>query len=132
MFIGDCADWKGELHGKPVEIENLYKDRAHAGSAHRARASDIFEKLATRASGKLGGDVIRLEGCPVSVAEQVLALVTIGRLKNPYYDPKNMVTFGARVLRLEGARRAQSLAAQALPAERHVRASAVRLHRSSA
>ena len=32
--------------------------------------------------------MIRLEGCPVSVAEQVLALVTIGKLKNPFLDPK--------------------------------------------
>ena len=31
--------------------------------------------------------MIRLEGCPVSVAEQVLALVTIGKLKNPFLDP---------------------------------------------
>jgi hypothetical protein len=38
--------------------------------------------------------VIRLEGCPVSVAEQVLALVTIGKLHNPFYDRNNMASFG--------------------------------------
>ncbi len=92
VFIGDCANWKGELHGRPIEIPNLYKQRS-TQDPHTARSEDIFKKLAT-AKSKLTGDVIRLEGCPVSVAEQVLALVTIGHLKNPYYDAKNMVTFG--------------------------------------
>jgi hypothetical protein len=92
VFIGDCASWKGELHGKPVEIPNIYKER-DTKDPHVARGEDVFAKLAS-AKSKLKGDVIRLEGCPVSVAEQVLALVTIGGLKNPYYDPRNMVTFG--------------------------------------
>ena len=91
IFIGDCASWKGELHGKPVAIENVYKDRS-TQDPHQAKSEDIFVKLAS-ARARLQGDVIRLEGCPVSVAEQVLALVTIGGLKNPYYDPRNMLTF---------------------------------------
>ena len=53
----------------------------------------MFQKLA-EAKSKLKGDVIRLEGCPVSVSEQVLALVSIGHLKNPFLDPRNMMTFG--------------------------------------
>jgi uncharacterized protein (DUF362 family) len=91
VFIGDCADWKGELHGKHVEIQNIYKER-DTKDPHHAKGEDVFKKLAT-ARSKLHGDVIRLEGCPVSVAEQVLALVQIGGLKNPYYDRKNMMTF---------------------------------------
>src|SRR5262249_29854532 len=62
VFIGDCATWKGELHGKPVEIENLYKDRSSL-DPHTARMKDVFAKLATT-QAKLGNrDVIRLEGC---------------------------------------------------------------------
>lgn len=93
VFIGDCAEWQGELHGKPVAIENLYKDRSHL-DPHTAKMDDIFKKLGSAQSKFLRGDVIRLEGCPVSVAEQVLALVNIGGLKNPYFDANNMVTFG--------------------------------------
>jgi hypothetical protein len=96
VFIGDCADWKGTLHGKPIAIESLYKDRATL-DPHTAAAQDIFAKLAT-AKSKLSGDVIRLEGCPVSVAEQVLALVSLSDVKNPYYDRQNMVTFGRAYL----------------------------------
>jgi len=96
IFIGDCATWKGELGGKLVEIKNIYKDRSTL-DPHTIKSQDIFAKLAT-AKGKLRGDVIRLEGCPVSVAEQVLALVSVGGLKNPYYDRENMMTFGRAYL----------------------------------
>ena len=36
---------------------------------------------------------MRLEGCPVSVAEQVLALVSLGGVKNPYLDPAEAMRF---------------------------------------
>ena len=54
-------------------------------------------KLAS-AKGKLKDPVVRLEGCPVSVAEQVLALVGMSDVKNPYYDASNMLTFGRAYL----------------------------------
>jgi uncharacterized protein (DUF362 family) len=96
VFIGDCADWKGTLHGKPIAIESLYKDRS-THDPHTASAQDIFAKLAT-AKLKLGGDVVRLEGCPVSVAEQVLALVSLSDVKNPYLDRQNVLSFGRAYL----------------------------------
>jgi hypothetical protein len=99
IFIGDCSDWKGTLHGKPVELKSIYKNRSSL-DPHTARSQDIFAKLAA-AKSKLRGDVVRLEGCPVSVAEQVLALVGVAEangLKNPYYDRSNMVTFGRAYL----------------------------------
>jgi len=96
VFIGDCAAWKGMIHGKPVAIENLYRDRSTL-DPHTIEGQDVFAKLAA-ARKKLAGDVVRLEGCPVSVAEQVLALVNLGGLKNPYYDRENMLTFGRAYL----------------------------------
>lgn len=91
VFIGDCAEWKGQLHGKPVEIANVYKDRSEM-DPHAATQEDIFVKLG-KAGAKVRGDVIRLEGCPVSVSEQVLALVSIGKLNNPFLDPSQAATF---------------------------------------
>jgi uncharacterized protein (DUF362 family) len=91
VFIGDCANWKGQLNGKPIAIENLYKDRS-TNDPHAAEMEDIFVKLA-KAGSKLKGDVIRLEGCPVSVSEQVLALVGIGKLDNPFLDPSQAAVF---------------------------------------
>jgi len=95
IFIGDCAQWKGTLAGKPIEIRSLYKDRSHL-DPHTARHADIFKKMATttsRLASARGEPHLRLEGCPVSVAEQVLALVAVGGLKNPYFDPKNVGQF---------------------------------------
>lgn len=92
IFIGDCAEWRGELAGKLVAIENIYKPRTTL-DPHTAKSQDIFAKLAG-AKSKLRGDVVRLEGCPVSVAEQVLALVGASDVKNPYLDPSNVLTFG--------------------------------------
>jgi uncharacterized protein (DUF362 family) len=91
VFIGDCADWQGDLHGKPIDIKNLYKDRSTM-DPHSASQEDIFVKL-SKAGAKMRGDVIRLEGCPVSVSEQVLALVAIGKLNNPFLDPSQASTF---------------------------------------
>jgi uncharacterized protein (DUF362 family) len=91
VFIGDCAEWKGELHGKPVEIKNVYKDRATM-DPHSASSEDIFVKLG-KAGAKVRGDVIRMEGCPVSVAEQVLALAAIGKTNNPFLDPSQATIF---------------------------------------
>ena len=34
-----------------------------------------------------------MEGCPVSVAEQVLLLVKLGKLKNPYFDMEQATPF---------------------------------------
>src|SRR5689334_1667543 len=98
VFIGDCAEWKGTIHDKPVAIENLYKSRDQM-DPHKARGVDIFAKLgSTRKKVAEQGDVIRLEGCPVSVAEQVLTLVSIAGVKNPYLDPSQIVGFGRAYL----------------------------------
>jgi uncharacterized protein (DUF362 family) len=92
VFIGDCAEWKGTIGENLVQIKNVYKDRATL-DPHHAKHEDIFKKLATTRF-KIGREqVIRLEGCPVSVAEQVLALVEIAGLKNPYLDPTQAVKF---------------------------------------
>ena len=37
--------------------------------------------------------MLRFEGCPVSVAEHVLFLATLGGVKNPYTDPGKNLTF---------------------------------------
>jgi uncharacterized protein (DUF362 family) len=95
IFIGDCAEWKGQLQGKPVQIRSQYKDRSTL-DPHHARHDDIFKKLAVttaKAAWNRNASHLRLGGCPVSVAEQVLALVAVGGLKNPYLDPRQSSKF---------------------------------------
>ena len=88
VFIGDCAEHHGNIAGQLVQISSRYVDRAQQ-SPLSAESSDIFEKM-WQVSSELwksrAETVLRLPGCPVSVAEQILALVHLGGLDNPYFD----------------------------------------------
>jgi uncharacterized protein (DUF362 family) len=93
IFIGDCAQFRGEIAGEQVEIESTYVDRS-TQSPHDARHDDVFAKMAgVSLNWAQSGDVLKLGGCPVSVAEQVLMLVNAGKLKNPYLDPSENLPF---------------------------------------
>lgn len=96
VFIGDCASWKGEIAGKLVSIENVYKHR-RTKNPYTVKHDDIYAKMVTLAQrarkAKKEGVPLRLEGCPVSVAEQVLMLVFVSGLKNPILDPSSAVGF---------------------------------------
>jgi uncharacterized protein (DUF362 family) len=95
VFIGDCATWQGKLGDKLVKIESLYKDRS-TKDPYVAKHDDIYAKMAS-VTAKLAmhrnDPHLRLEGCPVSVAEQVLALVSLGKLNNPYMQPDQILRF---------------------------------------
>lgn len=95
VFIGDCADWEGDLAGKPVQIRSVYKD-GRAANPLEASHDDIFAKMASVSLKVLcqsGKTHITLRGCPVSVAEQVLAVVALSDVKNPYLDPQHAIPF---------------------------------------
>ena len=95
VFIGDCATFEGDVHGQPVSIENIYVDRSEKDPLD-AKGADIYAKIASVESSwfRVRNDrVVEIRGCPVSVAEQVLLLVKMGRLKNPYFDPQQAIQF---------------------------------------
>ena len=99
VFIGDCAQWKGTIHGDQISIESMYVDRSNK-DPRQATHDDIFAKMAKvmyKTAGKRGG-VVRVAGCPVSVAEQLLTLVSIGKLPNPYFDPSQAIPFTSAYL----------------------------------
>lgn len=95
VFIGDCSQWEGKLGNDLVQIRSTYTDRS-AKDPHNAKHDDIYAKMLSINSvfskGKKSTHV-RIKGCPVSVAEIALALVTIGKLKNPYLDPTQAIAF---------------------------------------
>jgi uncharacterized protein (DUF362 family) len=112
VFIGDCAQWEGTINDKLVRIESLYRDRS-TKDPHHAKHDDIYAKMLSVGS-KLGKakheDTVRLEGCPVSVAEQVLALVSLGHTKNPYLNPEEIVRFNKSYLAWRGVSLARRIA----------------------
>ncbi len=95
VFMGDCATYSGNIAGQMVSMESLYVDRSKKDPTE-AKYADIYGKMLT-IGGKLrelnNNDVIQIGGCPVSVAEQVLTLVKLGRLRNPYFDPAQAIPF---------------------------------------
>ncbi|ACY16015.1 DUF362 domain-containing protein [Haliangium ochraceum] len=95
VFIGDCATWQGRIGDQLVDIRSLYRDR-DTRDPHQAEHDDIYKKMATTTAKLVrnrGTNHMRLEGCPVSVAEQVLALVGLSDIKNPYMAPEQIVKF---------------------------------------
>lgn len=95
IFIGDCANWEGNIGNELVTIRSTYKPR-ETKDPHEARHEDIFAKMArvTATAATSVGSHVRLEGCPVSVAEQLLSLVSYGGVSNPYLDPREAARFG--------------------------------------
>jgi uncharacterized protein (DUF362 family) len=111
VFIGDCATWEGKINDKLVKIESLYKDRS-TRDPYTVKHDDIYSKMVTvtaklAMSGK--DEPLRLEGCPVSVAEQVLALVSLGKTKNPYLAPDEVVRFNLAYMAWRGVTLAKRL-----------------------
>jgi uncharacterized protein (DUF362 family) len=105
IFIGDCAEWKGELKGKLVEVKSLYRER-ETRDPLTAKHEDVFGKLLdvrNRFKAARGQGYVRFGGCPTSVAEQVMVLVTAGQLKNPVFDPRQALPFNKNYLAWKSA-----------------------------
>lgn len=101
IFIGDCARWRGQLHGQTVVVDPQYRSRDTIDPNH-ARHQDVFVKLA-EVTRKLrrskNAPFVRFAGCPTSVAEQILMLVQHAGLRNPILHPDNAVPFNTSYLR---------------------------------
>ena len=95
VFIGDCAEFDGDIAGERVHVESRYIDRSKR-SQYNPKHEDIFVKMGKvelEFARKRRESIVRLTGCPVSVAEQVLALVKLGKLRNPFFDPQQQKPF---------------------------------------
>jgi uncharacterized protein (DUF362 family) len=100
VFIGDCATWDGKLGGELVQIRSKYAARS-TKDPYTAKHDDIYAKMLSVMNNlrkSKDAPFVRLGGCPVSVAEQVLALVQLGGTKNPYFAPDQVVGFNQAYL----------------------------------
>ena len=95
IFIGDCADWEGELQGQLVQIRSVYEDGRKRDPTRRATTtcSPKWQRVSMKMLWNEGTSHIRLRGCPVSVCEQVLAVVALSDVNNPYLDMEHAVPF---------------------------------------
>ncbi len=113
-FIGDCVTWRGNLGEELIQIRSTYKDRS-TRDPHHAKHDDVFAKLlSVRAKVREaeGVQYLRFEGCPVSVAEQVLALVYLTGCKNPFLVPGESLRFNKAYLAWRAAMATKRLMGQ--------------------
>ncbi len=106
LFIGDCARFEGAIDGRPVSIPCCYIPRQER-DPRRAKSDDLLVKIVKfiwlwLRHGRRR--VVRIPGCPVSVAENVLTLTAFGGTRNPYLDRRILFRFAWNYL-LHRARR---------------------------
>lgn len=111
IFIGDCARWEGTLGDKMIRVESLYKHRS-TNDPYEAKHDDIYLKMGSVTAAALRArddGFMRMAGCPVSVAEQVLMLCTLGGVNNPILDPKSAYAFNKAYVQWRGVTTLQRL-----------------------
>lgn len=100
VFVGDCVEFEGRIGGELVQIRSKYRDRSSLNPV-AAQHDDIYAKM-LRVTRELArardAPFVRLEGCPVSVAELILVLASLGKTKNPYFDPAEILKFNRSYL----------------------------------
>jgi uncharacterized protein (DUF362 family) len=109
IFVGDCVNWNGELGNELIQITSKYKERTEK-DPHTIKHDDIYAKMlkvTRQLAESKNKPYIRLEGCPVSVAELILVLSALGGTKNPYFDQREIVNFNRAYLAFR-AKRASS------------------------
>ncbi len=88
VFIGDCAQWRGQLGDELVSVESLYRHRSTL-DPYTAESEDALRKFA-KVAGVMrkskNKSHIRLAGCPVSVTEHVLTLGQLAKATDPTRD----------------------------------------------
>jgi len=95
LFLGDCTAWKGQIGGKSVDIPFSYKQRQQL-NPYKTSSGDVVAKMISTYRNIFryrGQQVIRVKGCPVSVAENVLYISWLGKVVNPYLHPKIFFNF---------------------------------------
>jgi uncharacterized protein (DUF362 family) len=114
LFVGDCVSYAGQLGGQLVELTSKYRDRSTL-EPHLARHDDIYAKM-VKVMRKLHAarnePYLRLDGCPVSVAELILVIAELGGVKNPYLDVRSAIGFNRAYLAWRAVQAARSLSGE--------------------
>ena len=95
LFVGDCAHYQGHVAGQPVAIPLLYRFRDSI-DPHHATSGDLVAKVFGFLAQRLRvgrRQVIRIRGCPVSVAENIFWIADLGHTKLPYLAPDIVFKF---------------------------------------
>ncbi|MCU0538874.1 MAG: DUF362 domain-containing protein [Desulfobacterales bacterium] len=93
IFAGRCTRWQGRIDGRTVTIGSSYRGPDAVDEA-RAPSNDMLLKVGealVRSTLNKGRRWIHIQGCPVSVAEHVFYLASLGKIANPLFDHRLLV-----------------------------------------
>jgi uncharacterized protein (DUF362 family) len=88
LFTGDCTAWEGSLDGKQVSIRSTY-GRNVQEEVTATKSNDMLLKLMEavwHCFRRRSSRYIHVKGCPVSVAQHVSYLSSLGKIGNPNFD----------------------------------------------
>ena len=90
IFVGDCTSWEGEINGQHVKIESSYKTTKDVDE-RKTKSNDMLLKMGKALAHNIANrssSYIHLKGCPVSVAQHVNYISSIGNTGNVNLDPR--------------------------------------------
>ena len=90
LFAGDCTNWEGCFDGKEVKIEGNYRTTGRT-DVRKTKSNDMLLKMLGsfwKCFRRRSARYIHARGCPVSVAEHLNYLSSMGGIANPNLDPK--------------------------------------------
>jgi len=93
IFVGNCTSWKGRIDGQGVNIESNYKT-THEVDARKTKSNDMLLKMVSsiwQCFKRRSSRYIHAKGCPVSVAEHINYLSSIGKIGNVNFDPRVLI-----------------------------------------
>jgi hypothetical protein len=90
IFAGNCTSWEGKINGDRVKIESSYKT-ARDVDERKTKTNDMLLKVGTAMAHTVvnrSSRYIHVKGCPVSVAQHVNYLASVGKIGNPLLKPR--------------------------------------------
>ncbi len=102
IFAGNCTGWTGNIGNKKIKIKEDYK-KADSVNVHRTRSNDMLIKIFSSlwlCFRKKRSVYIKAKGCPVSVAEHVNYISSIGKIGNVNFDLRTIIPVNIAYLQM--------------------------------
>ena len=102
IFTGDCTSWAGTIDGRPVKIESSYRS-PHEVDEKLTKSNDMLKKTVFSLLNlfrKRKAKYLHLKGCPVSVGDHVHYISSLGKIGNPNFDRRMVVSVNLAYLRM--------------------------------
>ena len=93
IFAGNCTSWEGKIDDRKVRIKSSYKTTSQV-DVNKTKSNDMLLKILSsfwQCFRHRSSRYIQAKGCPVSVAEHLNYLASIGKIGNPNLDPRSVI-----------------------------------------